>query len=228
MLPLQSALRRTMHIFRNAPYEPNINTTTPPSATKHRLFDPDIETTTVLLQQQHSTMAGGKGKSSGGKSSGGKVGADSGKKQQSHSSKAGLQVSNAQKCFFTESTISHQFGVFPRSISMFEDAVQPPRHVASAEINRGQQVGQIDTDHQSMRQTQILSAMLSISPYHNISSGTSATRLEINKPKSGVWRARHACLELEMALSAVGALSSPISGANFYVYSFLAVVSSVS
>jgi hypothetical protein len=41
-------------------------------------------------------MAGGKGKSSGGKSSGGKVGADAGKKQQSHSSKAGLQVSIAQ------------------------------------------------------------------------------------------------------------------------------------
>jgi hypothetical protein len=38
-------------------------------------------------------MAGGKGKSSGGKSSGGKVGADGSKKQQSHSSKAGLQVS---------------------------------------------------------------------------------------------------------------------------------------
>jgi histone H2A len=41
-------------------------------------------------------MPGGKGKSSGGKSSGGKVGADGGKKQQSHSSKAGLQVSIAQ------------------------------------------------------------------------------------------------------------------------------------
>ncbi len=41
-------------------------------------------------------MAGGKGKSSGGKSSGGQVGADGSKKQQSHSSKAGLQVSIAQ------------------------------------------------------------------------------------------------------------------------------------
>jgi histone H2A len=41
-------------------------------------------------------MAGGKGKSSGGKSSGGKVGVDGSKKQQSHSSKAGLQVSIAQ------------------------------------------------------------------------------------------------------------------------------------
>jgi hypothetical protein len=38
-------------------------------------------------------MAGGKGKSHGGKS-GLKVGADGSKKQQSHSSKAGLQVSN--------------------------------------------------------------------------------------------------------------------------------------
>jgi len=40
------------------------------------------------------TMAGGKGKS-GGKSSGGKTGADGAKKQQSHSSKAGLQVSRS-------------------------------------------------------------------------------------------------------------------------------------
>jgi hypothetical protein len=39
-------------------------------------------------------MAGGKGKSSGGKSSGGKTsGADGSKKQQSHSARAGLQVS---------------------------------------------------------------------------------------------------------------------------------------
>jgi hypothetical protein len=38
-------------------------------------------------------MAGGKGKS-GGKSSGGKTGADGSKKQQSHSAKAGLQVSD--------------------------------------------------------------------------------------------------------------------------------------
>lgn len=40
-------------------------------------------------------MAGGKGKS-GGKSSGGKTGADGNKKQQSHSSKAGLQVSTVE------------------------------------------------------------------------------------------------------------------------------------
>lgn len=39
-------------------------------------------------------MAGGKGKSSGGKSSGGKTSAAEGpKKQQSHSARAGLQVS---------------------------------------------------------------------------------------------------------------------------------------
>ena len=39
-------------------------------------------------------MPGGKGKSSGGKSSGGKTsGADGQKKQQSHSARAGLQVS---------------------------------------------------------------------------------------------------------------------------------------
>lgn len=49
----------------------------------------------AVLRLSTSTMAGGKGKSSGGKSSGGKVGADGSKKQQSHSSKAGLQVSIA-------------------------------------------------------------------------------------------------------------------------------------
>lgn len=38
-------------------------------------------------------MAGGKGKSSGGKSSGGKTSAEGPKKQQSHSARAGLQVS---------------------------------------------------------------------------------------------------------------------------------------
>ena len=38
-------------------------------------------------------MAGGKGKSSGGKSSGGKTSVDGPKKQQSHSARAGLQVS---------------------------------------------------------------------------------------------------------------------------------------
>ncbi|GFP58525.1 hypothetical protein TASIC1_0010033600 [Trichoderma asperellum] len=38
-------------------------------------------------------MAGGKGKSSGGKSSGGKTSAEGAKKQQSHSARAGLQVS---------------------------------------------------------------------------------------------------------------------------------------
>lgn len=38
-------------------------------------------------------MAGGKGKSSGGKTSGGKTNAEGPKKQQSHSARAGLQVS---------------------------------------------------------------------------------------------------------------------------------------
>jgi hypothetical protein len=51
-------------------------------------------------------MAGGKGKSSGGKSSGGKVGVDGSKKQQSHSSKAGLQVSIAHVLFLHPETSS--------------------------------------------------------------------------------------------------------------------------
>lgn len=50
---------------------------------------------TPRIHQQSSTMAGGKGKSSGGKSSGGKTSANDGpKKQQSHSARAGLQVSS--------------------------------------------------------------------------------------------------------------------------------------
>lgn len=50
-------------------------------------------------------MAGGKGKSSGGKSSGGKTSAADGqKKQQSHSARAGLQVSSICKSPPTSST----------------------------------------------------------------------------------------------------------------------------
>lgn len=49
----------------------------------------------IFTPSTSSTMAGGKGKSSGGKSSGGKTsGADGSKKQQSHSARAGLQVRN--------------------------------------------------------------------------------------------------------------------------------------
>lgn len=49
-------------------------------------------------------MAGGKGKSSGGKSSGGKTSANDGpKKQQSHSARAGLQVSFVLFFFFFSS-----------------------------------------------------------------------------------------------------------------------------
>lgn len=56
------------------------------------------------LRASKSTMAGGKGKSSGGKSSGGKTSVDGPKKQQSHSARAGLQVSkrrhgDARWCF---------------------------------------------------------------------------------------------------------------------------------
>lgn len=59
---------------------------------------------TPRIHQQSSTMAGGKGKSSGGKSSGGKTSAnDSPKKQQSHSARAGLQVSSLAFFFFFSS-----------------------------------------------------------------------------------------------------------------------------
>lgn len=74
---------------------PTTNNTT----TKHQTSTPRLQTKTFFTPQQtSSTMAGGKGKSSGGKSSGGKSGHDSGKKQQSHSSKAGLQVSIILHC----------------------------------------------------------------------------------------------------------------------------------
>ncbi len=65
-------------------------------ANKHQLLTDYFETTRPSTEQESFDMAGGKGKSSGGKSSGGKVGADGGKKQQSHSSKAGLQVSSVR------------------------------------------------------------------------------------------------------------------------------------
>lgn len=48
-------------------------------------------------------MAGGKGMSSGGKSSGGKTSVDGPKKQQSHSARAGLQVSCFESCSFHRS-----------------------------------------------------------------------------------------------------------------------------
>jgi histone H2A len=75
-------------------------------------------------------MAGGKGKSSGGKSSGGKVGADGGKKQQSHSSKAGLQVSIAQSSVQLQNSISKGSGVYLRAASMRKATIPRPRRVA--------------------------------------------------------------------------------------------------
>lgn len=81
----------------DAPAPPNINIASlppflcdkPPRSSENHQRNPQISI------RETSAMAGGKGKS-GGKSSGGKVGADGSKKQQSHSSKAGLQVSTAQ------------------------------------------------------------------------------------------------------------------------------------
>jgi histone H2A len=77
-------------------------------------------------------MAGGKGKSSGGKSSGGKVGADGGKKQQSHSSKAGLQVSIAQSSIQLRNSIFNGSGVYLSAGSMRKAIIPPPRRVALA------------------------------------------------------------------------------------------------
>ena len=76
-------------------------------------------------------MAGGKGKSSGGKSSGGKVGVDGSKKQQSHSSKAGLQVSSARSWNLLHRGPFCVFGGFLKSASMLEVGLSPPRQVAS-------------------------------------------------------------------------------------------------
>jgi len=75
-------------------------------------------------------MAGGKGKSSGGKSSGGKVGADGGKKQQSHSSKAGLQVSIAQSSIQLQNPIFNGSGVYLSAGSMQKITIPPPRRGA--------------------------------------------------------------------------------------------------
>jgi hypothetical protein len=77
-------------------------------------------------------MAGGKGKSSGGKSSGGKVGADAGKKQQSHSSKAGLQVSDAQSYVHYFSGHPHQSASFAGLERYIPAKSQHPAKVASA------------------------------------------------------------------------------------------------
>lgn len=76
-------------------------------------------------------MAGGKGKSSGGKTSGGKAGLDGNKKQQSHSSKAGLQVSIAQLHYQLLRIICD---VFPWNRGPWDesaDHLRQPRQVAS-------------------------------------------------------------------------------------------------
>lgn len=86
-------------------------------------------------------MAGGKGKSSGGKSSGGKVGADGNKKQQSHSSKAGLQVSIGTTTLFlllqpTAFALSSRPSTIRPSIPTLllelELELATPHHVASS------------------------------------------------------------------------------------------------
>ena len=79
-------------------------------------------------------MAGGKGKSSGGKSSGGKVGIDGGKKQQSHSSKAGLQVSDAQLYYLPFRRSVGGLGIQELPMLVL-DVVVSPRQVASLRVN---------------------------------------------------------------------------------------------
>lgn len=92
------------------PVRPSSNATCSKQHQHTTLIDQPISHNNTIPLSHHTTrhsltqttyaktteMAGGKGKSSGGKSSGGKVGADGSKKQQSHSSKAGLQVSPPQ------------------------------------------------------------------------------------------------------------------------------------
>ena len=84
-------------------------------------------------------MAGGKGISSGGKSSGGKVGADGGKKQQSHSSKAGLQVSIAQSSIQLQNPIFNASGVCLSAGSMQKAVI--PRPAESRYLDKQQQNG---------------------------------------------------------------------------------------
>lgn len=124
------------HIF-NALYRKSCLLTKHPS---HRLiiqqqtsnFHPTKPKQITTTFRKVSTMAGGKGKSSGGKSSGGKSGHDSGKKQQSHSSKAGLQVSIAQSSIQHLQRHRRSFGGIPRSGSMVDPTISSPRSVASS------------------------------------------------------------------------------------------------
>jgi hypothetical protein len=95
-------------------------------------------------------MPGGKGKSSGGKSSGGKVGADGNKKQQSHSSKAGLQVSNAQTAiwFFCNGFEKiWEFGALDR----FQNITTSPHQVASDMSTTIEQTSEQPRDKQRTR-----------------------------------------------------------------------------
>jgi hypothetical protein len=124
------ARQKAAYLLRQRAFLPNINTITTTSQNKHQLFVANIVTKYTLLNRQTSTMAGGKGKSSGGKSSGGKVGADGGKKQQSHSSKAGLQVSIAQSSIQPQNSIFNGSGVYLSAGSMQKAIIPPPRRVA--------------------------------------------------------------------------------------------------
>lgn len=79
-----------------------------------------------------SKMAGGKGKSSGGKSSGGKTSAAEGpKKQQSHSARAGLQVSNHHTVVPKRSQSSSSFDSILDSIPLYDqNSSMPPEKYA--------------------------------------------------------------------------------------------------
>ena len=101
--------RQLWHILpRNAPHHPSPKHQR--RTRRHKFFHQRISaeqrrhllsntTDLIYLIFIINKMAGGKGKS-GGKSSGGKTGADGSKKQQSHSQKAGLQVSIPELSFW--------------------------------------------------------------------------------------------------------------------------------
>ena len=135
-------------------------------------------------------MAGGKGKSSGGKSSGGKVGVDGGKKQQSHSSKAGLQVSIAHRwdSFVSfMSTCEERFNVC--SDAQKHRMCTPPSRVSL--INNNKRDGRKDYYQEMMRSTLHHHATLSKFHFKRLRSHNNRRAAHVNKSNTHLWAQAH-------------------------------------
>ncbi len=151
-VPHRMALAAKAHIFATTrACSPNTNLPVDKSNNKHHQTPREIKTLHLLFSRKASTMAGGKGKSSGGKSSGGKSGHDSGKKQQSHSSKAGLQVSIAQSSIQHHQRPRGWSGGFSTSGSMVDLSTASPRSVASSTSTTTKRTDKMDLASNAMR-----------------------------------------------------------------------------